>query len=530
MAQTVEQTRTRFEDIIKEINPDADVSPGSALNELVLKLSATLHNTISNDIDNIKLTNNIIDVLASQADSYSEVMDKIASNYNISRNQGRKSVGKLKVNVVNPRNYTIRAGTTFIQPNVNLTYTTTNDYEIRTSPNPANTNELPLYTVGTNYFFIVPVTANDVGTQYQLPSGTKFGLNTGSNISDFIVAEAYGNFTSGAARETDKELISRFKLGLANKSLMSSDSIKANLRDRDLNVLDISIVGADDLEMTRSKQNVFGISTLGMADVYVRTTMGPETFQITKTATKIANDLWTLTIDNTDVPGAYLISSILLSGEDKGGSFLITSQTLGYSLKNFNRVNVINNKEEARFTRYQTFVLQFEYADNALALGSTLAFEVKGLYQPNIGSIQDIFVNDASRIASADYLVKSALPCLVSLNLKLYKKFSTDVILVDKIKSDIFIYINTLPFGESVNVSKIVDICHNYNVKRVDLPIVLQGEILGNDGSVVSISDNDNLAIPEIPSKGISKKTTLFFINYITTAESGNDSIGIEVI
>ena len=144
---------------------------------------------------------------------------------------------------------------------------------------------------------------------------------------------------------------------------------------------------------------------------------------------------------------------------------------------------------------------------------------------------------DAERFACADYLVKAVLPCFVSLDLSIVKKHPTDTydsLRLNKLKQDIFTYINTIPFGEDLYVSKIVDLCHNYDIARVDLPVVLKGDIFCNDGTLLTITDTDYLSIPTDIQKGVSKTTTLYFTDYYRYDQGSNletvDNIGIKLV
>jgi len=533
MSDTIADTQARFEAFITETFPEADVAPGSVLSELLIKLSAAVHNEISNDITDLSSSGSVADALASTTDTYNPVIDKIASNYNVTRNQGKQSTGKIRVYIARSRNLSLKAGVQFIQPTLNLIYDLAADMSISPTADTAD-GETQLFQLNNQYYFIAPVIADSVGSQYQVSDKTKFSVATDSSVGDFVMAEAYGNFTSGLPLETDKQLISRLKSGLSNKGLLSEQSILANLQTRDLSVQALTIVGAADSEMSRSKQNAFGISTLGMADVYVRTSIGPETIAVTKTATKVDTGSWQFVLDHNDVAGFYRILSVLPVGSSALGSQEITNQTFGYSITDFARANVINNTNEARFTQYQTCTVTFNYVESPLVdVGNQQDFTVVVYYQPNIAAIQNIFLDDTERIACADYLVKAVLPCFVSLNLKLFKQFSTDTLPVDKIKQDIFNYINTIPFGESLYISKIVDICHDYSIKRVDLPVTVDGEILCVDGTTLSISSTDVLDIPTNLTKGVTKNTTQFFIDYYTVGSDNTnltDNIGIEVI
>ena len=529
MSETILDTQTRLESFIAALNPEADLSPGSVLSELLVKLAATLQNPIINTMDGIGQSGAIVSALASTTDTYNPIIDKVASNYNTSRNSGTKSTGKLKIVVTaNNSNY-LRAGTVFHQPVLNLNYVTITDWKATTSVIDITT-DLQIVTEGGLYYFIVPVVAVDVGAKYQVSDQMQFTVDAGYTINSFVSASAYGSFTTGLDLETDKNLINRYKKGLSYKTLLNYNSILQNITTLFPNVLDISVVSSADGELTRSKHNAFGISILGMADVYVRSSFGPETVQRVKAATYMGNSTWSFNVSSDEVPGFYRVTSILpVDNKVLIGSYLNT-QTFSFDETALGPANSITTVDEARFTKYQTALITFTNSTD-VAVGTIQEFNVTFSYQPNIADIQNIFLSSTERIICADYLVKSALPCYVSMRLKLHRKNNSITLPIESIKQDIFNYVNSIPFGESLYVSHIIDICHKYDVKYVELPLVVNGEIYTNAGTTISISDSDILAIPTKLSSGVSSKTTAFFIDYFSlqTPNKLTDSIGIDV-
>lgn len=529
MAETIQDTQLRLETIIRDNYPTVDIAPGSVLHELLIKLNAVLQNPITNATTELNQANAISEVIASETDTYSPIIDAIASNYNTTRGEGKKSIGKIKVIVTNQTNYFIRAGSVFYQPVVKLNYLVQNTY--RVTSNPTETDDLALIKEGALYYFVIPVEAEFVGSEYQISDGAKFSTGDNFSLNGFVDAMAYGSFTSGLPTDSDKVLISRYQEGLSNKSLLTTKSIQFRLQELYPNVRDVSLVGANDAEMSRSKQNLFGLSTLGMADVYIRSSFGPETVQITKEGTQ-TNGVWSISLDSNDVPGFYRVISVLPSGAGLTGT-LVNTVTYDYSLSGFVPANTINNVREARFSKYQTATIAFEYQSSE----TNLDFDVVVSYQPNIGEIQDLFLSSDERIACADYLAKAALPCFVSVGLTVQRKNPNVELPVEKIKQDIYNYINSIKFGEKLYTSKIIDICHNYDIQYVKFPINVSADIYTDSSTVISLKSTDTLSIPTDLSVGVSPKTTLFFADYFKSGASDvyslnnmSESISIEVI
>jgi hypothetical protein len=535
MAELLEDTVARLTAFISQNYTDIDVGPGSVINELLIKLAAAVQNEQYNKIENLSQGAAISVVLNSENDSYSPIMDMVASNYNTIRSTGVKVAGKIKVVVSEGGDYQFDEGYIFSQPALNLNYLVTQDTSAAQEP-VASLNERQVYSDNGLWYFILDVLAEEADPKYQVSAGTTFVPEL--PITNFVKAEAYGNFLSGEAVETDKQLIAKIKRNLGNYRFESPTGIANRFRDTFSGFQSISVCGANDPEMTRSKQNLLGISTFGKADVYVRSSVGLQTKNIIKPAKKIAPTSWEVRLANVDVPGFYNVSSIIPFRTDinLGGTLLPSSVVYGFENFSGQRNNEINSSLEARFTKYQTATIIFNYDDqNEILIGETADFELMVQYQPNILEMQNMLLQDDERLACADYLVRAVVPCMVSLNINLLKKRATDTfdsLKLQNLKQDIFEYINMIPFGQQLQASSIVDICHNYDIKRVDLPISMTGRILCPDGTDINLSDSDVLEIPQRLDKGVTPKTTLYFIDYYrieNNITSPIDNIGLSI-
>ena len=529
MSETIQYTAERLAAFISQNYSDIETAPGSVINELLIKLAAAIQNEQYNKISELDQGNSIKAITESSVDTYSPIIDEVASNYNTVRGVGRKSIGKIKVTVSEENGYILQQySLTFNQPSLNLNYVLSTG--VRVSINPKSTlQEIQLHSDNGLYYFIVDVEAEDAGTEYQVSSGTPFELGANDYVANFVKAEAYGNFSSGEAIETDKQLVAKIKNNIGNSRLESAAGIANKFRQTFTGFQTLSVCGANDAEMIRSKQNIMGISTFGKADVYVRSSLGLEFKRVLKSAKKISDTGWELTMASTDIPGFYHIKSILpkVNNVLLGGTLIVTSTVFGTSLYTNQRNNELlmssrdglpSSYNESRFTKYQTATIQFNYDGlPSVAIGDTATFEVTANYQPNVLEMQDLLLSDDYRLACADYLVKAVIPCMVSLKIKLLKKRPVDTydsLNLQNLKKDIFTYINTIPFGAELHASNIVDICHNYGIKRVDLPITMTGIILCPDGSTITLENEDVLAIPQALEKGVTPKTTLYFIDY----------------
>lgn len=511
MSETIAATQTRIETFILENFPVADIAPGSVLSETIVKLSSQIDNMVYSDVGTVSQGNNIAAAQASSTDTYSTAIDSIASNYLVTRNSGTVSTGLLQVNLSSPSYVYLNVNNQFQQPATGLLYNVSQTWIVSAAPSASN--ELQLYASGSAYFFLLPVVAADVGSAYQLTNGTS--VVSLSTISNLLSITAYGNFSSGVDKETDKALIARLQAGMTNKSMTSKMAILSKLSSANASIQDVSVVGAGDAEMTRSKQNLFGISTFGMSDVYLRSTNGVSTLSFNKLATKTADNTWSFTLDYNDVAGFYDILSVQPVSAVYSGSVVINSVTYGVSRPNDPAVNQINNVAEARFTQYQNCTVVFTYTETpTLAVLATMPFLVSVNYQPFVRDSQLTLNATDTRLAAADYLVKAAVPCYLSIKLQLQQN-GTAVVPVSSIQQDIFNYVNSLSFGEPLYASQIIKICHNYSsVKHVVTPVNMSGSILAPSGATLNVSSVDSLTIPLDIANGVSPKNTSFFTSY----------------
>ena len=521
--ETLAQTTARIQAILLGFNPKLDLSPNSVLNELLTGLMAQAQNEAYNTYATLTAGATVQSVLASAVDTYSPIIDSLATNYNVTRLTGSAAKGFIKVTVTKNKTYNLPSGTIFVQPSLGFNYVTTLPYTINA------TSAIPLVANNGTYSFTLPVVASSVGAGQQVGAGTQFTLLNPNLIPEFVTATALGAFSGGADKETDKQLIARFQLGLTAKNLISPAAILATLQAKYASLKSVAVVGSMDAAQTRNSENPLGIRIPGAVDVYIRNSTAIPVTTINLPGTSLGGGNWSITIPPSAVPGFYSVVSIV-ANESNGTSTVIGKQnftaTFGYDNAAYTPKNQISSTSDARFSVYQTCEIMVSTYTSSTNAGFTLTLS----YQPNIADIQAEFLSDASRIPCADYLVKGVVPCNVSVNLTL-KQAKGVTINTAALQTDIFNYINNLPVGEPVNASKIVSLCHNYGIERVELPVVLTGDILlpySNTGANTRIESTDYLAIPNNPAIGVTPNTTAFFANYFDL--NGNSSININLV
>lgn len=550
--ETLEQTYARLQAFVKQTNPSADVGPGSVLSELLLKVCALTHNELINPITRLAEAQSIKKIVETDSTN-PEILDQIASNFNISRRTGKKAAGVVRVVVAVSRDYFVQEGFVFQQPTTGLLYRVVSAVSVSPSPVDPSIQQL-VPEPGGLYSFTVPVVAQEEGEEYQIGNGTVFNVGPDINFVDFVSASAYGDFSSGASPENNTQLISRLKEGLSAKNLTNEFSISGALKEQFPNLRQVRVVGAGNPALTRNSHNVFGLAVPGYADVYVRNCFGlesrllavsPEAINLSTVAnaaarlnsqnTREIGDVvfqadngkhYALVSKSKEAEGCWVelgvsptaLKKLVLPPDLAKGFYEISSarrEGLVLQIKaafySFERpsttpTNLVVTDQEARFSKYQQAVVYFEDgSDNNEPVELTL------VGQPEIPEIQSVFLQERQRIACADYLVKAAIPCSVSFNLSIFRRPGGEEIDSQNLELDLVNYVNNLAFGESLFVSKIIDICHNYPILRVDLPIRVYGRILAPNGQILTISDTDQLLLPKNPAAGVYPENTAFF-------------------
>jgi hypothetical protein len=256
----------------------------------------------------------------------------------------------------------------------------------------------------------------------------------------------------------------------------------------------------------------------------VRTTFGSATITITLPGIKLSTGVWQINIAHTVCPGFLSIKSILPTPVNNtvnaAGSLPINSVTYGYASLTGNRNNQINSIMDARFSCYQNAVVNLSYTETPLvSVGGTLNFDVTFYYQPNLLQIQDLFLGDSTRPPTVDTLVKSCVPCFVNIQMTLAKLNSTDTptsVGIPTLMQNIYNYVNGLKFGQTLTASALVSLAQALPIQRVELPILMNGNIYNLNGGNDLITSSDELLIPTDLSNGVAAVNTQYFLDYYT--------------
>ena len=498
--------------------PSVDVTPGTTLYDLVIRPAAIVYLTNRAQLEAFRATGSILGIKNNPSLANSSVLDSIVSNFLIERRTGTSVTGNLRVNVSRNSSYLIQQGQQFTAPN-GLVYESIST--INATINPSLPTDVQLYAsdaTNTQWYFIVPVIAQNTGTQYILSGQPQFTMTP--SMANLISIFAFGGFNSATNGETNDELISRIPDALSARNLVSRSSIRSVLKSNFSSVISVGVCGFGDAALRRGADNIFGIKTGGVADVWVKTAPYPESrsFQIVanKVDSSATGDIFEFTVSSDLFPGHYFVSSITDASQPIGviGSFPIVSQSK--SIPSSGTQHVMSSSDQGAYSIYQSTTVRFnvppDLNSQPVYSGTNVTFNVEVIGCPDIDTLQNYVGNYETRPAGMDYLVKAAIPCFISISpITVHGVSSTDV---GAVIQAICNYINTLQSGDSISVDSIISSIKDITgVQRVELPITISGRIVCPDGSFIDIFSNDLLEIKTVASKQVSPDSVAFFVS-----------------
>jgi len=82
---------------VQEAFPTLDLSPGTALRDLVIRIYAHLETRIQEQIDNALISSSLLEITNNPNTVDDTQVDRLLSNYNVTRSSGSTATGKLRL-------------------------------------------------------------------------------------------------------------------------------------------------------------------------------------------------------------------------------------------------------------------------------------------------------------------------------------------------------------------------------------------------------------------------------------------------
>lgn len=521
-ADQVEQALDFIKQLVQEEQPSADLRTGVLRG--VLLLASAQHAAVNREeIDRVRRSSSLLAIEADPTLAVDDVVDRVISNYLISRQSGAQAVGEITIVVSKLSPVTIPSGALF--EGGGRQFAANSSYVAKTTSSNvlSSTDRLLSQTNDGNYSFNISVTAVTTGAAGLLTKDTS--LTPVSQVINFVKAYATSDFTDGRDTETNAELIARVQQGLSAQTLSGRSDMAALLRANYPDVVNSSIIGYGDAEMLRDQHSVLPISFGGRVDWYVRTQSLPQQVGLTKTATLVQKTsdgfgIWQFSLARNDAPGFYDVMEIKFPGENVAGSFAITQEVRSNNLTPIQGELLpdITTVAEGAFSRYQAAVVQFKddqtNTSSLTAGSSTKDYSVTVRAMQNMASIQTTMASRTYRNYGGDVLIKAPVPCFVSLAFTLEAPAGAPIPDPYAIQSDLANYVNNLGFTGRLHASALLDLVHNRLSGKIAVSAIdMNGEILRPDGTVRRLRSSEVLIVPDESERMVSARTVGFFLD-----------------
>jgi len=530
---------------IKAYNRKLDTRSGTVLRDLLVDPEAAVESVVSGQIAEARKSSSLAMLKEAQDDGEEidpEDVASILSNFNITPSSGTKARGTVKIVVSDGAlAYSVPEGAVFTTAD-GLSFEA-DAQVVATSAgirNPSVTPTTKLYEGAAGYFFLVPVTASEVGEAGNIQQGTS--LSPGSQVSTFVMAEAYKDFGGGSDTQSLESIIESIPSGLSIRGFVSRTASEGMLRAEfdsgDNPIVAVSSVGYGHPAQRRDRHNVFGVGVGGRIDLYVRNFT--DAFTVTKTVTGSAGEsdgTYTVEVPTGMFPGACWVKSVsdpfsrLAASSSSSGSvgaeeyetvlssLAFTAERTADVSGTWHDIDVSSGPAEAFNTVWQGFRIRLTdvppdggSAETGYEWSSSRDFKVTMYCLPQAVDIQAYVDRDDVRSVATDVVVRCPIVCSVSVNAVVHYD-PKNPIDEEEAKTLIRTHINGLGFVGRLTRSDIVQILKNLGAVSVDMPNqdMLYGTLHDALGVAHSLSGDalDISSIEDGPAM-ISKDTVVF--------------------
>ena len=538
-ASTVYSKEEQIVAFVQAAYPTLDLSPGTALRDLVVRIYAHLETRIQEQID-LALVSSSLSEIAKDPSAVDPVqLERVLSNYNVTRSEGSTASGLLRI-------FMSSSATASIPPSVVFTlggvrYSPDGSYVlVAEALYTGLANQRILEPSGSLFSAVIPVTALSPGSAGNIRASTK-ATAVAPTIPGQVTLNADSDFTGGADADDNTVLLAKAKDGVVGKALSGREHIRAKLKTQFPGIKDVGVVGFLDPEMSRDL--VDGVHTGNRVDLHVKSASYPSRLSERLPAVLVSYDTVTrlgtveISMSSDRAAGLYLIEAVRSNPQVQLTSFAIVSDARTMENNTMHEVG----GDPPPFTAYQRVTFRFlvPYAnikESGTAAGTTamstwtsdtsappagvlgvaglLQFYVDYLKMPNIREIQAYVDSAAERSLTADMLVRAPVPVLCSLQLRLIKPSGAQDPDLAALKSALVSKFNSAPVGGPVFGSALVHVAYQ-NIPdgySVDLPVHMYGVVINPDLTKSVVYSSDALKAPDNPAKGVTANTCAFFL------------------
>ena len=519
----IEQSKEYLRQLLAEEFPSMDLTQSRVFHDNLLLPAAILHSVNREDHDRLRRSFSPVEIQEDPALADDEIVDSVYANYGIERYTGDKAIGLIAI-VIEDSVTTAVPETTIFTAN-GFDYVVDQPYIGVTTQDAVVSDQERLITERTDgtFVFTVPVTAEQTGEIYRVRRSARFTASPA--IPGTVELQAAAGFEGGNAAETNAELAERASAGIAPRVFSGRIQVESLFREELPTLRAVSQVGLGDPEMLRDRHNIFAMSNGGKADLYVQTVDVPNEIKLVKECTYIGDQEWQFTILRDDAPGFYLVTAVVEKDlTNFQGSLEITDEVRGTDLtKETDWVQQIEDGQlESAYSRYQTAVVKFIDPTTAddVTVGTKVEYDVYVSVMSDIKLLNDLTVARGRRPEGGDYLVRAAVPAYMSVSLLVLQRSGTQTPDSDAIKQAVASRINGLGFSTGrIDSALIIDAAMGALETRgtaVIQPLDMQAFIYPPDTvplGRLQLRDPNLLEIPDLPERGVTQRTTVFYLS-----------------
>lgn len=506
--------------MIRTMYPKLDLRRGTVLRDLLIDADSAVGAMFSSQADEQRLSSSLLELSKRAADGEeisSDDVNAILSNFNMESVSGTKSKGYVRVFVGDDGDHTILSGVKFYTVD-GIYFTVTSDVTSSMAP---GSDEVQQYQGVSNFWFLVPVEADEVGAKGNIDQGV--ALESDTAIANFVSAAAYKKFSGGSDLEELDKTLDRIKSSLSIRALTTETAVESQLRDRfdstDNPIVAVSLCGYGNEAQHRDKHNLFGVGVGGRVDVYVRNfTDLPVAQSISKTGTLNDDGTFTIEISHEEFPGIISIYSVsdpetnALSSYEFGVKYSADVSDTWHDI----RISDDSVRETANtvFRDATVTVSEVPVTDEVREAGSK-EFRVAVIALPVADRIQAYVDDGLVRNVGSDFLVRGPMIVNMSVNAVVRHPYSV-VFDVDKAVDEICRYVNTSGFVGRITRSEVASILRNLGATSVDLydeNAMLYGYVFDADGRKHEMSgDALDVELVKDPKNMLTKDTAVFVL------------------
>ncbi len=522
----VDAMQTELYELLSEAFPQVDLTRGY-VHDVNLHMGAVINAMLRKVVDRVASSQSLLLINQDPELADTEVVDQLLSNFNIARKAGTAASGQVVVVVDAQVPVVIPSGTTFAASGVS--FATTQAYSIRISqPNVTAATDRVLTPIGGgSYSFTVPVVASTVGVAGMIRRGA--AMTPSFSIPHYVQSYAESDFTGGVDAEDNASLVARLQQGIAARTFSNRGNVDALVHQNPdfAQVMQLSIVGAGDVEMLRDKHTIFPLASFGRADVYARTAALPASITVTKSATYVgvapggAGGVWQFSMAKDEVPGFYEVTRVApTSAQPNDAGFAVQDDIRGFDISGDGWRPDIVSAVEAAYSPFQTATIRF--VDTATALAglvansSTATYSVSAAAMPQLAELQDFLGGRAVRAYGGDVLVKAPMPCFLRVSFEVLKPSLAADPDVAAMRAAVASTVNNLGFPGRIHASTISGAVRDLLPPGAALgPVDVFGRVRRPDGTTTFLRDRFSNVIdaPDEPGVMITARTLAFILD-----------------